>query len=214
MLRILCFGDSITLGEKDTSKGGWVDRLKTYYFERYKHSSRQLVSVFNLGIGGETTDGLAGRFKAEFDARHIKGQNSVVILAYGSNDIVIHKEKNIVPETYFVRNLKSCIEYAKNLKAKVVLLSLLPVSDDSDNHENQYGHVRREKDICYYNQVLEAIGKKESCYYFDIYSLLCEKGKKEMLAEDGLHPNAHGHQIIYQAIKEELDSIFTTKLIT
>src|SRR5689334_11923117 len=54
---IYCFGDSITYGECDTERGGWVDRLKTARMAPE-------VSVFNLGIGGETSRMMRARVKS------------------------------------------------------------------------------------------------------------------------------------------------------
>ena len=170
MLNILCFGDSITLGEKDHLQGGWVDRLKCFYLDKYLNAKIQQVSVYNLGIGGETTDALANRFDVEFNARHIKGQKTIVFFAYGANDIVIHKDKNIVPEQYFIRNLKACIEHARVKNAEIVLMSILPISVETDNSFNQYGQIRRSQDIQKYNNTIKNLASDLNCYYLDIAS--------------------------------------------
>jgi len=198
MLRILCFGDSITLGEKDYLNGGWVDRLKSFYLEKCQNAPAQQVSVYNLGIGGETTDGLARRFEVEFNARRIKGQKIRVIFAYGSNDIVIHKSKNIVPEAYFVRNLKNCVQHAVDKNAEVILTSLLPISDETDGSINQYDQLRRGLDIDSYNSILKKLAAEMQCQYLDIYSSF--GNKNDLLASDGLHPNSDGHKLIYELV--------------
>ena len=74
MLKILCFGDSITLGEKDIEQGGWADRLKKQYFQQFVDSQTQKITLYNLGVAGETTDGLVKHVDSELSARHIKGQ--------------------------------------------------------------------------------------------------------------------------------------------
>ncbi len=123
-MKILCFGDSVTFGEIDTDNGGWVDQLKKHYISLQANSTRQDISVYNLGIGGETTDALCIRFEIEFQARIKKGLKALVIFAYGANDIVIHKNKNIVPLKYFIRNLKQCIQKVQQNAGEVILLSL------------------------------------------------------------------------------------------
>lgn len=42
---VICiFGDSITWGTSDSEKGGWVERLKVYFGEKYD------IDVYNLGV--------------------------------------------------------------------------------------------------------------------------------------------------------------------
>ncbi len=204
MLKILCFGDSITYGEKDLKFGGWADRLKAEYFGQFAETPRQEISLYNLGIAGETTDGLVRRFETEVCARSIKGQNLLVVLAYGSNDIVIHKDKNIVPEYYFIRNLRYCIESAKKLRAKILLLSLLPISDLTEGLINQYGQLRFDRDIQTYNLAIKNLAHDMNCEYLDLYAPLVENNKEEYLSRDGLHPNSKGHQLLYQDVKNKI----------
>lgn len=207
MLKILCFGDSITLGEKDIDGGGWADRLKRYYFEQSIDSQTQKVSVYNLGVAGETTDGLVSRFDTELRARSIKGQSLVVIFAYGANDIVMHphkKDKNIVPDHYFIRNLTQCIELAKESKAEILLLNLLPIADSIEGRINQHGKLRFDQDIQMYNHSIKKLSQEMSSDSLDLYAFFIENSKEEYLSSDGVHPNSKGHQLIYQKVKQKL----------
>ncbi len=212
MLKILCFGDSITLGEKDAMQGGWADRLKTHFFEQYIDSQRQEISLYNLGIAGETTDGLVRRFETELNARSVRGHDLLLVFAYGCNDIVIHKDKNTVPEYYFVRNIKHCIESAKKLKTKILLLSLLPISDLSEGKINQYGQLRFDQDIQTYNLIIKNLAHEMMCEYLDVYTPFVEQNKEEHLSGDGLHPNSKGHKLLYQTIKQKIFYLSCPKL--
>lgn len=207
MIKILCFGDSITLGEKDFEEGGWADRLKKHFFEKYVDSATQKITLYNLGVASETTDGLYKRFENEYMARNIKGQKLIVIFSYGANDIVIHKEKNIVPEPYYVRNLKHCIEFAKQYNAEILLLSLLPMSDSIEAKFNQHGKLRFNKDILTYNLILKKLAHDMSCEYLDLYAPFVANNKEELLSDDGVHPNSKGHKLLYKKIIQKLSSI-------
>ena len=204
MLKILCFGDSITLGEKDIEQGGWADRLKKKYFEQFVDSQTQKVTLYNLGVAGETTDGLVKRFDSELRARNINGQSLLVVFAYGANDIVIHKNKNIVPESYYISNLKRCIESAKKIKADVLLLNLLPIADSIDGQVNQHGKLRFDHDIQAYNRTIKKLSHEMNCECLDLYASFVEKNKQEYLSSDGVHPNSNGHKLLYQKIKQKL----------
>ena len=209
MLKILCFGDSITLGEKDIERGGWADRLKTHYFRQFVDNQTQEITLYNLGVAGETTDGLSQRFDTELKARSIKGQASLLVLAYGANDIVIHKNKNIVPEAYFVRNLKQCIESAKNIKAQIILLNLLPISDSIEGKVNQHGKLRFDHDVQAYNDILKTLSKEMKCEYLDVYTFFIELNKEDYLSSDGVHPNSKGHELLFQKLKQKISNIIS-----
>ena len=204
MVRILCFGDSITYGECDLINGGWADHLKDDFVALYSNTNRQDVILYNLGIGGETTDGLYSRFEVEFASRSIKGQKTIVILSYGANDIVIHKNRNIVPQEYFIRNLQQCIQIAKRSNASIILSSILPIDDSIDGVINQHDKLRYNKDIEAYNSLLRKIAGENACFYLDIFSKFLLKGKENLLASDGVHPNSKGHKLIYRMVEQIL----------
>jgi len=212
-MKILCFGDSITFGEIDTENGGWVDRLKDDFVRKYANAVRQEVTVYNLGICGESTDGLSTRFSVEFNARYVKGQGALVIFAYGANDIVIHKDKNIVPIKYFIRNLENCITFAKSKSANVLLHSVTPIADSSDGVVNQHGKLRYNKDIEAYNIVLKKLAIDFGCHYIDVFSAF-NKNINQLLSCDGIHPNSEGHSIIYGLVQNCLDKCLGHELIS
>lgn len=203
MLKILCFGDSITLGEKDIEQGGWADRLKKHYFKQSVDSQTQEITIYNLGVAGETSDGLVHRFEIELKARHINGQELLLVFAYGANDIVIHKNKNIVPEAYFIRNLKHCIAAAKKFKAQILLLNLLPIASSIEGTINQHGKLRFGRDIQAYNQIIKNLSVEVNCEYLDVNTDF----EENFLCSDGVHPNSKGHELLYQKIKTKLSAM-------
>ncbi len=132
----------------------------------------------------------------------------IILFAYGANDIVIHKDKNIVPEAYFIRNLKHCIEIAQGVNAEIVLLGVLPISDRIEGQVNQHGKLRFDSDIQKYNVILNTLAQKMHCQFIDLYSIFSEAGNKEKyLSSDGLHPNAKGHELLYKNIKQQLEAL-------
>ncbi len=206
MLKILCFGDSITLGEKDIEQGGWADRLKKHYYQKFEYSQTQQISLYNLGVAGETTDGLLRRFAIEVAARSIKGQKLLILFAYGINDIVIHKGKNIVPERYYLRNLHHCITIAKELQANVLLLNMLPIAEFINSKTDQYGKLRLADDIKKYNRLMKNLSVEMNCEYLDLHTIFLQSSQ-DNLSADGLHPNSIGHQLLYQQIKQKLSDL-------
>lgn len=198
MTHIICFGDSITRGENDNEKGGWVDRLKAHCMKLFLRNRKDEICVFNIGIGGETTEGLIKRFVNEFDTRLLKDGNNIVTLAYGANDIALLNGKNTVSLEKFSSNLNFCIDYALKQKATVYLINLLPVIEDGNNTKK-----RSLKDILRYNDVLLSIAQKQNINLINIYSKF-EITKENLLTYDGIHPNAKGHEKIFNIIKDAI----------
>lgn len=78
MAHYLIFGDSITQGFNDLT-GGWVQRLR--------ESLTLDDFVINLGVSGDTSDGLLARFEVELKPRlSTEGESNIILIAIGSND--------------------------------------------------------------------------------------------------------------------------------
>ncbi len=202
MRRIFCFGDSITFGERDTRCGGWVSRLNQRLYSDTGPNYLLKTAAYNLGIGGETTDGLKQRFEQELLARYHKGMASTVLFQYGLNDMVIHKNKNRVPLNYFKRNLQVCLDKAQSLGVEIGLIGILPFCETLDGKENCYGHLRFSRDVALYNDCLMELAEVYGAAFIDVSS---EFDATSMLMEDGIHPNADGHEIIEHSIYRWLE---------
>ncbi|MBA3463266.1 MAG: hypothetical protein H0T46_25135 [Deltaproteobacteria bacterium] len=63
-----------------------MDRLKTECMKRFVSLGEPDDCVFNLGIAGDTTQGMRSRLVNELEARRDPEARSLVILAYGTND--------------------------------------------------------------------------------------------------------------------------------
>lgn len=207
MKSILCFGDSITYGESDVINGGWVSLLARYYQNKESTEAHLKTLVYNLGIASETTDGLKRRFQSEYQNRLLAKSTSIVILSYGINDIVIHKNKNKVPQEYFIKNLQHCIDVAKKGNAILIINSLLDFSQDFDGKKNQHLELRYLADIKRYNQSLRELSKHNDCVFNELNYRFTHDRDAQYLAEDGLHPNSDGHQLIFSEVVKQLDNI-------
>ncbi|TVZ56446.1 lysophospholipase L1-like esterase [Lutibacter sp. Hel_I_33_5] len=199
------FGDSITLGENDSVFGGWVDILKRTYFKEFNTGNPQ-VKIFNLGIGGETTHGLLKRIEVETDARK-SPENNIIFIGYGANDLAIVDTNFVVPLSIFENNIEKGIQLAKKTTQKIILLSILPISDAIDGIQLEPGKTRVSSDVIKYNVCLQKIALKYNLQYVDLHKKFI-KNKEVFLSHDGVHPNEKG----YQFIAEILNPIVNTQI--
>jgi len=176
--RVVFMGDSITDGWDSPNNGGFFPG-KPY---------------INRGISGQTTPQMLIRFRD--DVIDLDPQ-AVVILA-GTNDIA----GNTGPTTLeaIEDNLTSMAELARGKGMRVILSSLLPVSDYEIRDGKQIIQtVRRPPEqIKALNQWLKQYAERNHLTYLDYYSAMVdEKGfLKDELSNDGLHPNAEGYKVM------------------
>jgi lysophospholipase L1-like esterase len=171
--RVVFMGDSITDGWSRPQFGRFFPG-KPYY---------------DRGISGQTTPQMLIRFRP--DVLALKPQ-AVVILA-GTNDLAGNTGPMTLAETE--GNLASMAELAKANGVRVVLSSVMPVSN--------YGPTdmrlkRPPEKILELNAWIKKYAAENGHVYLDYFSAMVdEQGllKKE-LSGDGLHPNAAGYAVM------------------
>jgi len=193
MIYGLFFGDSITYGEYDGVFGGWVDILKRYALQQFHEGKNELI-LFNLGIGGETTDGLLKRMPYELAARN-SAEGNIVFIGYGANDLAIKNGVHMVNPDQFRNNINEAVRHAKQYAHDIYLVNILPVSQKVDGVESAAGKLRTNEEILIYNQILEDIASEHSLHYVDFYTAVLQD-KEILLSGDGVHPNEKGYGIM------------------
>ncbi|UKB82220.1 GDSL-type esterase/lipase family protein [Chryseobacterium sp. MEBOG06] len=191
MIYGLFFGDSITYGEYDGVFGGWVDILKRYALQKFHEGNGDELILYNLGIGGETTEGLLKRMPHELSARNSPDGN-LVFISYGANDLAIKEGVQIVNPEQFRNNIKTAVQFAKQFSNDIYLVSILPFARKVDGVVVSSGKLRTNEDVILYNQILKDIAAGESLTYIDFYSAFVED-KEFLLSADGVHPNEKGY---------------------
>lgn len=178
-LRVVFMGDSIT--------DAWVSPEFGGFFPGKPYVDR--------GISGQTTPQMLIRFRPDVIAL----QPKVVVILAGTNDIA----GNTGPMTLgqIEANLVSMAELAKANKIRVVLASVLPVSNYG--HDRQGNPIdmrinRPPEKIVELNAWIKTYATANSHTYLDYFSAMVDAQgmlQKE-LSEDGLHPNAKGYTVM------------------
>ncbi|AZA80169.1 SGNH/GDSL hydrolase family protein [Chryseobacterium sp. G0186] len=190
----LFFGDSITYGEYDGVFGGWVDILKRYALQKFHEGNGDELILFNLGIGGETTEGLLKRMPVELNARN-SADGNLVFISYGANDLAIKEGIQVVAPETFKSNIQTAVHHAKQFSDDIYLVSILPVSQKIDGVVVGSGKLRTNEEVVIYNQILKNIASDQSLKYIDFYTAFLED-REFLLSADGVHPNEKGYGIM------------------
>lgn len=192
-MRILVFGDSITYGAWD-GEGGWTDRLKRWAHQQYLANGTKL-QVINLGIGGDTSRKILARIENEIRARHSSSWPFMVVLMFGTNDGRVRNGEVEVPLEEFGENYRRIVATAKAFTDKIIIVGLPPAGKPMlDFKDMQYS----DASIQTYESEVRAIASSENLPFVDIRPLFTGEN---LFYPDMLHPNAEGHQVIYEAVR-------------
>ncbi len=171
--RVIFFGDSIT---------------DIWHLDAYFPGKPYL----NRGIGGQTTPQMLVRFRQDVIGLHPK---AVIILA-GTNDIAGNTGPMRLKD--IEANYTSMAELARAHEIKVIYSSVLPVHNYTPRSQDFFAQRSPEKILELNRWLKNYCGSSDRCLYLDYFSAMVDdKGLlKRDLADDGLHPNAAGYQIM------------------
>jgi lysophospholipase L1-like esterase len=178
-LRVVFMGDSIT--------DAWVSPQYGGFFPGKAYVDR--------GISGQTTPQMLIRFRPDVIALRPK----VVVILAGTNDIAGNTGPMTLGE--IEGNLASMAELARTNKIRVVLASVLPVSNyghDRQGNPQDMRINRSPEKILELNAWIRKYAAENGHTYLDYFSsMVDEQGLLQRdLSEDGLHPNAKGYAIM------------------
>ncbi len=180
--RVVFYGDSIT--------DFW--RLNEYFpGEDY----------VNRGISGQVTSEMLGRFKP--DVLDLKP--AVVVILAGTNDL-----SRGTSVATIANNITMMAELAQAHKIRVILSSVLPVSDynKAANPQNERTRFRPPALIRQLNDWMKSYCASNGFVYLDYYSVMVDKSGflKAEMAEDGLHPNASGYRAMAPVVQAAIST--------
>ena len=181
--RIVFMGDSIT--------EFWSDLCPEFFAGK---------PYVNRGISGQTTPQMLIRFRADVIAL----KPSVVVLLAGANDIA----GNTGPSTLemILNNIISMTELAKANNIKMILCSLLPAYD----FPWKTGSFPAEK-METFNAMLKKYADVNGILYLDYYAAMVDerKGLKATFADDGVHPNKAGYEVMGPIVEKGIEKIIS-----
>jgi len=149
----------------------------------------------NRGISGQTTSQMLLRFRADV----IDLRPKVVVILAGTNDIA----GNTGPITLegIENNYESMVDLAHANGINVVFASVMPISDYNKNAQGNpivRSTQRRPEQIAALNDWIKKYCAQRKLIYLDYFSAMAddEGFLKTDIANDGLHPNSKGYELI------------------
>ncbi len=199
---ICVFGDSTAWGAWDKEKGGWVNRLWLDLAEKNNGMARDKNSriwLYNLSQSGGTIEDTLARFEKEAKAR---GANTLLFQTGGNETAHVDTKGNykFSPEK-FKSHLEQIIKKAKKVTQEVIVIGFNNVNEMKTTPVFWRDIYWTNKKIKRYNTIIKNTCAKNNVLFIEIFGIL----KREDLHYDGLHPNAKGHEKIFQTVKNFLE---------
>ncbi|MDY4338553.1 SGNH/GDSL hydrolase family protein [Xanthomonas sp. LF07-6] len=170
--RVVFYGDSIT--------DAWGRREGTTFFPGKS-------AYVNRGISGQTTAQMLVRFRQDV----IDLKPAVVVILAGTNDLAGNTGLSTLE--MIEDNLSAMTELAQAHHIKVVLASVLPVTD----YPWRPGLQPAQK-VRALNAWMQQYAQQHDAVYLDYYSKLSNRdgGMDKTVAIDGVHPNNAGYAVM------------------
>jgi len=202
--RIAFFGSSSVHGYGDTEVGGFVHRFRLWHEAQ---SSRSIV--YQLGVFGENTASLIARIAAEAPPR----RPHLIVLYPGFNDL--RKEggpqrKNVVSLGEYRDLLSQLVQTAAEVSPTVVMTGL-PFDDSKTTPLKGSNFYYLSSDAEQYTGVVREVCSESQVPVLDCFLLWQSHDWRALLAEDGLHANPDGHQVLFEQVRDFLTGKYQVK---
>lgn len=206
MTQILVFGPSTTYGAWDI-EGGYVQRLRRWLDQKVIDSNYdEYYVVYNLGIDGDTAEGILKRLESEIKPRIEPEEETVIIVSAGINDSLFNNKTGEfkVPKKEYDFYLDKIFNAAKKFTAKVLFIGAHPINElltDPVPWVPDCSYLK--KYIKEYDDISKKVCKENKVHFIDLYSELEKTKYKENLV-DGVHFNDKGQKMMFEIIKNYL----------
>lgn len=198
-LRICFVGDSITTGTGDDEFLGWPGRLCAA--ERRRGHD---LSLYNLGIRGDTSEMIAARWRAECEARLPAIHPAALVFSFGINDTAREADGGLrVGHDRSVATARAILAAAKAWKP-TLMIGPTPILQKTLTLSLNPSQPREVQDarIAAASSAYAGVCKELGVPFLDLFAPLSadSRFRKSMAAGDGIHPTAPGYAAMAELI--------------
>lgn len=186
-LRICFFGDSIVHGTKDPSTLGWPGRACAAGV-----AEGHDVTMYNLGIRGDTSEGVRARWHDEAERRVSAETSGALVFSFGLNDSLVDSDGNWRVEPNRTRENIAAVLHEAIAWLPTLVIGPAPV-DDSRLPPQAPGGTRWVTDnarIRGVGLVMGEVAIAAAIPYLDVFSRLEHdpRWRAALVGSDSVHP--------------------------
>ena len=192
-IRYLALGDSFTIGTGTSPEKAFPAVLAARW-----RTAGQNVELLNPAVNGYTTDDLIAR-----ELPHVPVfKPTFITLLIGANDIV----RGGSDDKRYRGQLRRIYQQLRDDGVPGNAIVALPQPEWSRSPAaSPYGTTEALLTrIAHFNAIVEEEAENAGARFIDLYPLMHRQAAAEMLAPDGLHPNAEAHEEWAKTLAEKL----------
>ncbi len=198
-IRICCIGDSLTAGTADPEFRGWP-ALACAPARAAGHD----VTLYNLGVRGDTSELVAARWRREAEARLPAEVNGALVFGFGVNDCADMAGVGIrVPPARSLATARTLLSEAK-VWLPTLWVGPAPVDEAVQPVEPYPGGVFdfRNARIAELSAAYAGLAAELEVPYLDLYAPLAgdPRWAASLAASDGVHPEAEGYALMAEQV--------------
>jgi len=185
-MRICFIGDSLVNGTGDPTLLGWVGRVCAAARRR-----GQDITCYNLGIRGDTSVEIAGRWQDESGRRLPAGVDGRLVFSFGANDCLTRDGAPRIPAAQALANARAVLEGARQRHPTLMLGPPPTALAEADPR------------VAALSRDLATLAAELSVPYLDLYTPLAAMPlwRLEVTVGDGAHPGAAGYALIADLVE-------------
>ncbi|PCI60561.1 MAG: GDSL family lipase [Kordiimonadales bacterium] len=187
-MKICFFGDSFTNGTGDDACLGWAGRVSASARAR-----GQDLTYYNLGIRGDTSAEVVGRWHQEAEARINADDKGLLVFSFGTNDCALGEDGRArLPQNDRLKNARAIIVAAPRAWPTLIV-GPLPI----------LGDLKANKRIADLSRQMGALSAAHRVPYLDLFKAMKDSDvwAAECEAGDGVHPGAKGYELITEMVE-------------
>ena len=205
-MRVLVFGDSITY---ETSLPG--DNWPAYLYQEFKqrivsgNSDANVPEIYNLGISGDNSSGVAKRLAPEIEARKWKDDELAVVIFIGINDSQIIPGKEYSTPEKYRSNLQEILSKSSIFTDRILFIGSSAVDETRSNPvpwDNNISYTNQR--IGLFEEQLTSFVKQNNLRFVPLYEKFIDRPD---LLYDGVHPSIDGHKFIAETVKPAIEDL-------
>jgi acyl-CoA thioesterase I len=188
MMKICFFGDSFTNGTGDDDCLGWVGRVCAS-----QRKAGADLTFYNLGIRGNSSADILGRWQQEAHARLDGAENGRLVFSFGSNDCAKGDDGRArLPQSDRLKNARAILVAAPKLWP-TLFVGPLPIADDPTAN-------KRLSDL---SRQIGVFARAHQVPYLNVFTAMHESAvwNNDCVMGDGVHPGAAGYQLVADRVE-------------
>jgi acyl-CoA thioesterase I len=185
-MRICFIGDSFVNGTGDPTLLGWVGRVCAAARRRGSD-----LTCYNLGIRGDTSTDIAGRWQEETARRLPNDVDGRLVFCFGANDCVIDGGAPRVAPERSLESARAILDTARG-RHPTLMLGPPPIAIGAADQR-----------IAVLSRGLAALCGELGVAYLDLATPLAAMNlwRIEIMSGDGAHPGAAGYALIADLVE-------------